>query len=250
MRRSQLGGGDAELHAFVDGQLDLAGRLDVQARLAADPEIASQVAADMRLNDELRLLAAEMVPAARSGATLEAAERLQSALAYDRRRRPLQQLAAAAAIFALGWGASLGWMEMRSETAARPDPATIESDFGPTLMTASTPDRQLDFLPATLGRVLGVSMPEIPSGWQIVNSDIVWHAGQAAANLIFQTADYGRLALTVWRTGDVGIMLPEFSQSSENASAHWQIVTDNYALRSDEGRSLETAALKLFQTLY
>lgn len=242
--------GDAELHAFVDGQLDLADRLDVQARLAEDADLAAQISADLRLNDELRLLASHIAPAEVSERTREAAERLSSALIADRRRRPLQGIAAAVAIFALGWGANMGWTEIRGEAIASPEPAAIERELSPTLLTALGPDRQLDFLPATLGRVLGVTVPGIPTGWQVVNSSIVSHAGSAAANLIFQTAEYGRLALTIWRDGDVRIVLPEFSDVSESVSAHWKIVADNYALRSEDGRPIETAALKLFQTLY
>jgi hypothetical protein len=250
MKRPRMVGGDAELHAFVDGQLDLAGRLDVQERLTGEPDLAAQIAADMRLNDELRLIAATLAPDTPSERTRAAAERLSTALSADRRRVPLRRLAAAVALFALGWGASLGWLELRGETLATPAPATIERDYSPTLLTAAAPDRMLDFPPQTVGRVLGVAMPTIPEGWQVVNSDIVQHAGQAAANLIFQTAEYGRVALKVWRSGDVGIVLPGLSEATEIASSHWQLVGDNYRLTSEDGRPISSAALKLFQTLY
>ena len=252
MKRPGPSGGDAELHAFIDGQLDLAARLDVQARLTAEPGLAAQIAADMRLNDELRLIAEAAIdlPNLVVRGSSVGAERLSAALAADQRRVPLQRLAAAVALFALGWGASLGWLEIRGETVAAPGPAAIEQKHSPTLLTAAVEDRGLDFLPATIGRVLGVNVPAIPEGWQVVNSDIVSHAGNAAANLIFQTAEYGRLALTIWRSGDVGIVLPEWSEAAERASARWQLVSDNYALTSEDGRPIETAALKLFQTLY
>jgi anti-sigma factor RsiW len=46
---------DAELQAFIDGQLDMADRIAVERRLQADPEAAAAAMEGLRLRDELRL---------------------------------------------------------------------------------------------------------------------------------------------------------------------------------------------------
>jgi len=47
---------DADLHAYVDGELDTSRRLDVEAYLAGNPEAAEQVGHYQRLNQELHRL--------------------------------------------------------------------------------------------------------------------------------------------------------------------------------------------------
>ncbi|MCP6559629.1 zf-HC2 domain-containing protein, partial [Klebsiella pneumoniae] len=42
-----------DLNAYVDGQLDLARRIEVEGHLAARPDIAAQVMADLRTRDAL-----------------------------------------------------------------------------------------------------------------------------------------------------------------------------------------------------
>ena len=46
---------ETDLHAFVDGQLDVARRIEVEDYLAGHPEIAARVMADMRARDALAL---------------------------------------------------------------------------------------------------------------------------------------------------------------------------------------------------
>jgi anti-sigma factor RsiW len=46
---------DADLHAYVDGQLDPARRVEVEAYLGAHPDEAAEVMEGLRLRDELRL---------------------------------------------------------------------------------------------------------------------------------------------------------------------------------------------------
>jgi anti-sigma factor RsiW len=50
---------EAEIQAYVDGELDLPRRIEVEAHLEANPALAAQVMADLRLRDALRLAFAE-----------------------------------------------------------------------------------------------------------------------------------------------------------------------------------------------
>ena len=67
--------GDAELNAYVDGQLDAGGRIEVEDHLSRHPELAARVMADLSARDALRLAFSEPETAARRD-TLAAARRL------------------------------------------------------------------------------------------------------------------------------------------------------------------------------
>ena len=50
---------EADLQAYVDGQLDMASRVEVEAYLQAHPEAAARVMEQLKLSDEVRLFLAE-----------------------------------------------------------------------------------------------------------------------------------------------------------------------------------------------
>lgn len=90
---------EADLHAYADGQLPVARRLDVEAWLASRPEDQARVQAWVRDNEALRELLAPVL-----------AEPIPAALGAPPPRRtvPWRQLALAASIAAFGVG--LGWV--------------------------------------------------------------------------------------------------------------------------------------------
>ncbi|MFZ1426166.1 MAG: hypothetical protein WAS21_05300, partial [Geminicoccaceae bacterium] len=55
---------DADLQAYIDGQLDTASRIEVEAWLQHRPETAAEVMEGLRLRDEVRLFMHEEVRAA------------------------------------------------------------------------------------------------------------------------------------------------------------------------------------------
>lgn len=97
---------DAELHAYADGQLSEARRLEIEAFLAENPDRARDVASWIRQNDAIRALFAtganEPTPARLSPHTIAEAMHL--------RRRETWPRMAAAAVVVLALGASLGWV--------------------------------------------------------------------------------------------------------------------------------------------
>lgn len=100
---------DADLHAYVDGQLSPARRREVDEYLAAHPEAALAADDYRRLNERLRELHVEM---------LDEPLPAQLAMTLPPRRR-LWRVAAAAALLSLG--AVLGWgLHPVTETVAWP----------------------------------------------------------------------------------------------------------------------------------
>lgn len=218
---------EAEINAYVDGQLDIAGRIEVEEHLAQNPEVAARVMADLHLRDTLRLA----LPAKRGEApeqTVAWARRLEKALAFRRANRTIQRLAASVAIFALGWSAHFGWNELRR-------PPNQDN-----LMAQA----------AQLSEALNVRLPRIPTGWYVLNARRAETPEGPGVQLTFQTPEFGRLSLVARNTGDVGFVLPTI-EANNTSNIHWQLVSDRYDLTAPLGRKpLEFAALELYQTLY
>lgn len=220
--------GEAELNAYVDGQLDATGRIEVEDHLSRHPDIAAQVMADLRTRDMLRL-AFPADTASASVATRAAARKLENALSARRILVPLRRLAAACALFALGWGASLGWTELN-----RPPNQTA--------MLAQA---------AKLGEDMGVRLPRLPEGWFILAATRAETPNGPGVHLTFQTPEFGRLSLVARNTSDVDFITPTIDGGKNASTIHWQLISDRYDLTANLApKPLEFAALELFQTLY
>jgi len=70
---------EADLQAYVEGQLPVARRIEVEAHLCHDRADALRVMEDLRVRDELRLALADMPRMARVSTT-DAARRLERGL--------------------------------------------------------------------------------------------------------------------------------------------------------------------------
>ena len=245
-----------ELNAFVDGQLDAATRLQVQDYLARHPDLAARVMADLGLRDSLRL--ALPTPEPVPPHTLVAARRLSQALKMRRYVAPLRRLAAGVAIFGLGWTANAGWERaVNPEVSAIASPVTTASlapKASEPAATAATAGAMIDVShldPARLGAAMSVKLPRVPQGWQVVGTRIVDSAEGAGIEVMLDTPEFGRLSLFARHTDDVAIVLPTIDKAKDETTAHWQLVSDSYALTGHLPRQpLEFAALELFQTLY
>src|SRR5271156_7055249 len=98
---------ESELHAYVDGQLDMTQRVSFESRMAADPALARMAAAYAKQNTALRAvydpILREPVPV-----VLRRRPRL-------RRGRLIGQAVAAALLLAAGTG--IGWSLARNSQA-------------------------------------------------------------------------------------------------------------------------------------
>src|SRR5919202_1224225 len=94
---------ETDIHAFIDGQLDTARRMEVEDYLAGRPEVAVRVMADMRARDAL-VLAFGAGPAPRPPErVMDAARRLERGLVWRRIGLRLQRAAAVVFLVGVGW---------------------------------------------------------------------------------------------------------------------------------------------------
>ena len=107
---------DADLHAYIDGQLGPEMAADMEARLDADPDLRQAVDAMIADRDRIRAAADALEAGSRAGPASLRSAALERQLARRLTRRRWQvrltgplsrQLAAGIAFFALGWGAHM-----------------------------------------------------------------------------------------------------------------------------------------------
>lgn len=247
---------EAELHAYIDDQLDPQGRIEVEDFLSENPQIAARVMADLSMRDALRLT----VPTPREPhrrETIILAERLSRSLSWRRVTQAVTRMAAAVAIFALGWGSSVGWEQIHANrTAVAPEPAlpafVIDAlrSHGASITRASSGTANSDA--AALARELAVTMPRLPEGWRILNAHLSTSAsGAQGIEIVLDAPEIGQLSLLARHSDDVRIILPTFASGDGRNIAYWQLVSNKYALTGDlPNAPLQIAALRLFQTLY
>ncbi|MGQ4273256.1 anti-sigma factor family protein [Terrihabitans sp. B22-R8] len=257
---------EAELNAFVDGQIDDKGRLEVQEFLSRNPDVAARVMADLSLRDSLRLSLPAPISPPMPG-TVSAARRLSQALRLRRFMAPASRIAAGLGIFLLGWGTGIGWdraqESRRAEAIVQEAPATSTAPV-PTVLAAapvtapsvnaSSSNGIIDAShldPAKLGAAVSVRLPRIPDSWTLIGTRIVDTSAGIGIEVILDTPEFGELSLLARHTKDVAIVLPTINKVEGESTAHWQLVSDSYALTAHQPRKpLEFAALELFQTLY
>ncbi len=188
---------EADLHAYLDGQLAAGRRPAVEAYLAANPAEAARVGAYGRINAALRQrfdpVLAEPLPA-----------RLQPA------RRPARLWRAAAVVAWVGLGTVLGW-SLHSQT---PEPAPLITRIlvrpaasahvvytpevrHPVEVAAEDEQHLAAWLSKRLGRSLAV--PQLSAaGYKLVGGRLLpGEDGAPAAQFMYQDESGGRLTLYV-----------------------------------------------------
>lgn len=239
--------GEADLQAYIDGQLDMPGRIEVERRLHADPEAAAEAMESLRLRDEVRLFLADdgwPAPAATVGQARELTRRLAGRRSGLRLRRAL----AAAILVGAGWfaHAELG-LFVDPVAAAHPVPAF-----------ATQAARSLETLPARLGasevaapphgpvapRTGGeVPVPPLGDGLRLVGSDLVAWQGGTALVVLYRTGADEPVTLFAGEAGDFDVLWPRSATVEGHTTVFWQTGPYAYALSGgvDEAVLLELA---------
>jgi hypothetical protein len=225
-----------DLHAFVDDQLNIARRIEVEDYLSHHPEIAASVAADMRRRDALRL-AFHRSPLRPSMQILEAARRLERALAWRWLTSRLQHIAAAAVLIWTGWIAhgQLGLFDIADSSASPKLPAFVE-DAGRSREAEIVRARIAPYSsvfgydPAEIAARTGITLPALPSQWRVIDAEIFPSRSGNSVEVAIDTDALGRLYLFAARTFDVGVVAPKVARSLANTTVYWQSGSLVYAI--------------------
>jgi anti-sigma factor RsiW len=248
---------DADLNAYVDGQLEMRRRIAVEDHLARHPGMAAQVMADLRSRDELRLAFADP-PARPRLEVVDAARRLERGLARARIVPDLRRVAAVAALIAAGWFAHAQLGPLSIGASAAP-PAFVEdaaSSYRSALSRAAMHARHpadARYDSGAIRATTAIALPELPDEWRVLDVEISPSAhGPSVEMAIAAGANLGTLSLFAVRPGDFDVVSPTVAEKGSEAVAYWQIGETAYALTGAAGDDdrLNRAALQLSESLY
>jgi len=239
---------EAELLAYVDGQLGTNERVAVEAHLRDHPELASRVLEDLRLRDEVRLyLAAEDWPApARSIASARELTRcLHRRSLGVRLRRGL----VAAALVAAGWFAHEEFdLFVDQVAAAHPVPAFADeaaeayTAVRAKLASGLDPGKALLELPAERTGGL-VPMPGLGEDLRFLGSDLVPWDGGVALMALYRDGQGRILTLFAAEADSFAVDAPRLGEAHGLPTVFWQQGRFAYALNgAADGAELLTLA--------
>lgn len=249
--------GEADLQAYVDDQLPVARRIDVEAHLSRHPEQATQVMADLRTRDELRLALAPL-PRIASIATSGAARRLERGLSRDHLFTRLRKVAAVALLMGAGWfaHAQFGSFGVSEVVASALPPAYVADAVmahRTALVRASMPSQREspDYDPADLRAATAIVLPALPEGWAVADVQVFPSTYGPSVEMTVRTAEFGTLSLFAVRPGVFDVRPVAVSEKDDLAAAHWQMGDVAYALVARaKARDLDQAASRLARSLY
>ena len=248
---------DADLDAYVDNQLDLAGRARVEEHLARNGAAAARVMADLGIRSRLKL--ALGAPDGSSDPRMsEAARKLSAGLAGQRSLGVFRRAAAIVLLLSAGWLGSnvLHPFGPRAVNASSHPPEFVAQ----AIAAHRTADlRQAMPSQASAGRfdaeeirsATAIVMPALPKGWSISDVEIFPSDFGPSVEASVVTADRKRISLFAVRPGHFAVDPVESTAIDGSEAAWWQIGDVAYALVSDTGDAgLRQKAETLKSSLY
>ncbi|WP_105432472.1 MULTISPECIES: anti-sigma factor [Neorhizobium] len=226
---------DTDLDAYVDSQLDSAGKLRVETWLAKHPEAAARVMADlgMRTTLKLAMTADDVVCNPR---TREAARHLSSGLANARLWTALQKVAAVGVLLTAGWFAhsSMGPGEVNASVpppsfvgqAVRAHQTSLVRAGMPSQPEVKTYDRD-DIRAAT-----GIVMPELPKGWTVIDVQVFPSDFGPSVETSVRTEEGALISLFAVRPGQFAVEPVKDLDFRDAEAAWWQLGEVAYAVIS------------------
>ncbi|MBB3352926.1 anti-sigma factor [Rhizobium lentis] len=247
---------DADLDAYVDGELDVARRIQVESYLSENPAIAAKVMADLSMKGELRLALAGENALGRPE-TRDAARRLERGLSYGRILHSMQRIAAVGILVTAGWVAhnSFGAFSATEVAASVPAPAYVEDAvraYQTAALRASMPSQTpTSYSAEDIRAATAIVMPELPKDWKIADVQIFPSEFGPSVEMAITVADGKRLSLFAVRPGAFEVRQVSHLALEKAEAAYWQIGDVAYALIADDsGLNLDQAAERLARSLY
>lgn len=227
---------EAEVQAYLDGELDLRRRLAVEDHLAADPAAAQRFLEDLRLRTALRLLAEETSepPPAMRQAAARLAERLGEAPARRLRHlfttRVVQGLAAAALL-------AIVLLPARDVLAGTPDYVgdAIEAYHTGLLREAMVSQIEAPRFDAKeVQRQAHIRLPRLPAHWTVTDAQIFPSQRGPALQLMVRTADDQKLSIFAVRAESDAPDEPTAVRHEGASVAYWREGDMSYAVTGGE----------------
>ncbi len=234
MRRDSIT--EAELHAYLDGELDIAQRLAVETYLASEPAAAQRFMEELRLRTTLLLLtgAGDEPPAAMREASARLAVRLSDEVARNPRRwmgrRIMQGLAAAALV-------GVVVLPGRDVMASRPSYVADAVDAYHTGLLRAKMDSQIEaprFDAAEIQRSTSIRVPRLPTKWVVTDAQIFPSEEGPALQLMIRTPSDRKLSIFAIHAPSDAPAEPTTVRHDGASVAYWREGEMSYAVTGGE----------------
>lgn len=255
---------DAELHAYVDGQLDAARRAAVRARLESDPEAARRVREWAEQRDALRALHAGLLQAPPPDHLLLAAQQLRRRGDELARWQRWGGMAASVLVaFGVGWGGHAQWQTRIADATTAPtvnafarQALVAHAVFSPEVrhpveVDAKQQDHLVQWLSKRLNRPL--KLPNLAgAGYELVGGRLLSGGNGARAQFMFQNGSGERVTLYVGAVegaGGGGMTETAFRFTSDAGVQSFYWVDDGYGYALS-GKLPRQGLLQLAEAVY
>jgi anti-sigma factor RsiW len=241
---------DTDLDAYIDNQLDAAGRLRVEKFLAKNPEAAAHVMTDLGIRSSLKL-AMHREDEQFGPVTREAARRLSSVLSDRQMWNSMRKVAAVALLVSFGWLAhtSVGPSEVNAsvhppafvEQAIRAHQTTLVRAGMQSQPEARSYDRD------EIRAATAITMPVLPDDWKIVDVQVFPSEFGPSIEAAVITGEGTQVSLFASRPGGFAVEPVKNLNLANAEAAWWQIGEVAYAVVSiipDIGLTDEAETLK------
>jgi len=225
---------EADLLAFVDGQIDQPRRFEVMDHLAKNPEAAAQVMQDLSVIQGLKILHASTSQTT-PHATIVAARKLERGLYL----RSLASWTSRAAGVVLLLGA-FSFLHLKAGVFELPDETSGRQAFVADAVHAYRAQLLLAHMPSMARTTLynseeirtatNIVMPPPLPGLELTNVELVPTQTTAGIDAMFKTASDSRIALFAVRTSEEAEVPPTVSRSERETTVYWQRGSLLYAL--------------------
>lgn len=226
---------EADLGAYVDGQLDTAGRLRVEAFLSKNPDAAAHVMTDLTVRSSLKL-AISMDDASCESPTRQAARRLENGLPDARMWATFQKVAAVGLLVSVGWFANTSFGTREVNASAHP-PAFVEQAVrahrtsllrsGMHSQPEVTSYDRDDIRAAT-----AITMPRLPDDWKIIDVQVFPSEFGPSVDTSVRTPEGALISIFASRPGSFSVEAVTSINLSDAEAAWWQLGEVAYAVVS------------------
>lgn len=228
---------EAEVQAYLDGELDLHRRLAVETHFIEHPEDAGRFFEDLRLRTSLRLLTSELddIPTSMRQAATRLASRFE-----DRPARGFRHLLGGRIVHGLAAAALLAMVILpaRDVMANPPEYVGDAIEAYRTGLLRATMVSQVEtpaFDASEVRRSTRIRMPRLPEKWVVTDAQIFPSKEGPALQLMIRTPSDRRLSIFAIRAKSDAPAQPEAIRHDNGTSvAYWREGDMSYALTGGE----------------
>lgn len=227
---------DIDLCAYVDGQLEVARRLEVEDHLARHPEAAAAVMSDLRDRNAINLLLGGPTPVPPEATTL--ARRLDLRLFQTPLRRllPRFSIAALALVCLLLAQDEIGELSAPANAAELPvfaDEALDTHSAAILRQALPTETKDLSLDTKAIRQAARIVVPQLSRDWRILDARVVPSDKGPGIQISFDRGEGLPVTFFAVRMPDDVSFAPITSQRGNEAVSYWRNGIYGYALAGD-----------------